>query len=162
MRTGGCQCGAVRYESEGEPLALYFCHCRECRRQSASAFGISLIVPRKGLRVTQGAPKFWTRPPTAVVGLNAPSARTAARGSGMSPRAGRRLSASRVDRWTTLPMSPPRSISGHRENYRAWTYQTASSNFCRSRNDCHSPPVSSGRDQTRASGTRPIHVWSQG
>ncbi len=62
MRTGGCQCGEVRYESEGEPLALYVCHCRECRRQSASGFGISLIVPRKGLRVAQGTPKFWTRP----------------------------------------------------------------------------------------------------
>ena len=62
MRTGGCQCGEVRYESGGEPLALYVCHCRECRRQSASAFGISLIVPPKGLRVTQGAPKSWTRP----------------------------------------------------------------------------------------------------
>ena len=62
MRSGGCQCGEVRYESEGDRLALYVCHCRECRRQSASAFGISVIVPRKGLRVTRGAAKFWTRP----------------------------------------------------------------------------------------------------
>ena len=62
MRTGGCQCGEVRYESQGEALSLYVCHCRECRRQSSSAFGISFIVPRKGLRVTRGAPKFWTRP----------------------------------------------------------------------------------------------------
>ena len=62
MRSGGCQCGNLRYESEGEPSQLYVCHCRECRRQSASAFGLSLIVPRTGLRVTQGEPKFWTRP----------------------------------------------------------------------------------------------------
>jgi hypothetical protein len=62
MRTGGCQCGQVRYESAGEPLALYVCHCRECQRQSASAFGMSLQVPSAGLRVTQGHPKFWTRP----------------------------------------------------------------------------------------------------
>jgi hypothetical protein len=62
MRTGGCQCGEVRYESEGGPTELYVCHCRECRGQSASAFGISFIAPRKGLRVTQGAPKFWSRP----------------------------------------------------------------------------------------------------
>jgi hypothetical protein len=52
----------VRYESAGEKLALYICHCRECRKQSASAFGMSLIVPRAGLRVTQGAPNWWTRP----------------------------------------------------------------------------------------------------
>ncbi len=62
MRQGGCQCGALRYESAGDALALYVCHCRECRRQSASAFGISLIVPRAGLRVTRGTPKFWSRP----------------------------------------------------------------------------------------------------
>jgi hypothetical protein len=60
-RTGGCQCGAVRYESSGEPIGLYVCHCRECRKQSASAFGLSLEVPRAGLRVTQGAPSFWSR-----------------------------------------------------------------------------------------------------
>ena len=61
MRTGGCQCGEVRYESEGGPVALYICHCTECRKQSASAFGISSIVPRSGFRVTQGDPKFWSR-----------------------------------------------------------------------------------------------------
>ncbi len=60
-RTGGCQCGAVRYESSGEPLALYVCHCSECRKQSASAFGMSLLVPRAGFRVTRGEPEVWTR-----------------------------------------------------------------------------------------------------
>lgn len=60
-RTGGCQCGAVRYESAGDPLALYVCHCRECRKQSASAFGMSFIVPRAGFCVTSGMPHFWVR-----------------------------------------------------------------------------------------------------
>lgn len=59
---GGCQCGAVRYEITGEPRELYVCHCRECQKQSASAFGISLIVPRSGFRLTQGAVKSWSRP----------------------------------------------------------------------------------------------------
>jgi len=61
MRIGGCQCGEVRYESVGDPLALYVCHCRECQKQSASAFGMSLEVPRAGFRLTRGASKFWTR-----------------------------------------------------------------------------------------------------
>ena len=61
MLTGGCQCGEMRYESASEPLALYVCHCLECRKQSASAFGMSLEVPRDGLRLTRGTPKFWTR-----------------------------------------------------------------------------------------------------
>jgi hypothetical protein len=62
MRTGGCQCGKVRYECAGEPIALYACHCTECRKQSASAFGMSLEVPSAGFRVTTGVPKAWTRP----------------------------------------------------------------------------------------------------
>lgn len=60
-RTGGCQCGAIRYENAGEPLALYVCHCAECRKQSASAFGMSLLVPRAGLHITRGKPEFWVR-----------------------------------------------------------------------------------------------------
>jgi hypothetical protein len=61
MRTGRCQCGEIRYESMGEALALYICHCHECQKQSASAFGISLEVPRASFRVKQGTPKFWNR-----------------------------------------------------------------------------------------------------
>jgi hypothetical protein len=60
--TGGCQCGAVRYEATGPILELYVCHCAECRRQSASAFGISAIVARDGLRIAKGKPRLWSRP----------------------------------------------------------------------------------------------------
>ena len=58
---GGCQCGAVRYQVAAEPLQVYVCHCRECRRQSASAFGISVIVPSEAFRVTQGPVHTWSR-----------------------------------------------------------------------------------------------------
>ena len=61
MLTGRCQCGGVRYEHSGEPVALYICHCRECQKQSVSAFGMSVEVPRAGFRVTQGEPKPWIR-----------------------------------------------------------------------------------------------------
>ncbi len=29
--TGGCMCGAVRYEAIGEPLGIGYCHCHSCR-----------------------------------------------------------------------------------------------------------------------------------
>jgi hypothetical protein len=61
MLIGGCQCGGVRYAHDGDALALFVCHCRECRRQSASAFGLSLLAPRAGFRITQGRPLMWSR-----------------------------------------------------------------------------------------------------
>ena len=62
MRTGGCQCGYLRYEITADPVDLYACHCRECRKQSGSAHGISVIVPRDAIRMTGGEPKIWSRP----------------------------------------------------------------------------------------------------
>lgn len=59
--TGGCQCGQVRYEIRAEPLTLYLCHCKECQKQSSSAFGMSLTVPRDAVVIVQGQPKAWTR-----------------------------------------------------------------------------------------------------
>lgn len=59
--TGGCQCGQIRYEIRAEPLTLYACHCKECQRQSSSAFGMSMTVSREAVVVLQGQPKAWTR-----------------------------------------------------------------------------------------------------
>lgn len=61
-KTGGCQCGAVRYELQGDPAELYVCHCRECQAQSASAFGISVIYPASALTVVSGETRCWSRP----------------------------------------------------------------------------------------------------
>lgn len=60
--TGGCQCGALRYELSARPLDVYICHCTECRRQSSSAFGISVIANRDDLRLVEGEPLRWSRP----------------------------------------------------------------------------------------------------
>jgi hypothetical protein len=57
--TGGCQCGEVRYRIEGEPLELSVCHCRECQRQSGSAFGMSLAIPAGAFRLLAGSPKTF-------------------------------------------------------------------------------------------------------
>lgn len=60
--TGGCQCGAVRYEVSAKPLEIYVCHCRECQKQSASAFGISVIVPAEAFVLRRGNVRTWSRP----------------------------------------------------------------------------------------------------
>jgi len=58
---GGCGCGALRYRIEGKPAALIACHCSECQRQSGSAFGMSLVVPKDSFRLLSGEPKTYTR-----------------------------------------------------------------------------------------------------
>ena len=59
--TGGCLCGAVRYESTGEPGFALLCHCRDCQRQSGSAYAAGLRVAASGFWVTQGEPKFYVK-----------------------------------------------------------------------------------------------------
>ena len=59
VRTGGCLCGAVRYESAGDPLFSLHCHCRDCQRASGTAYVAAMRVPAAGFRVTQGAPKRY-------------------------------------------------------------------------------------------------------
>lgn len=60
--TGGCQCGEVRYELLHAPYEIYVCHCRECQRQSASAFGISAMVKSADVRLAKGRLLRWSRP----------------------------------------------------------------------------------------------------
>jgi hypothetical protein len=58
-RTGGCLCGRVRYESTGDPLFSLLCHCRDCQRQSGSAFIAAMRVPAAGFRITSGEPRLY-------------------------------------------------------------------------------------------------------
>jgi hypothetical protein len=56
---GGCQCGGIRYLIETHPLFLAICHCTECRRQSGSAFGMSLAVEPAAFVLLAGALKTF-------------------------------------------------------------------------------------------------------
>jgi hypothetical protein len=55
MLTGRCLCGAVRYEIRGTPLAMYHCHCGQCRRANGASFATNLIVRRADFAVVAGA-----------------------------------------------------------------------------------------------------------
>jgi hypothetical protein len=43
--SGGCLCGAVRYECNAEPLGMAICHCTHCQKVSGSAFSVNIVVP---------------------------------------------------------------------------------------------------------------------
>lgn len=61
MITGGCLCGAVRYEIDADSLEddVSYCHCTMCRRWSGSAFGIFVRAPSALLRWTGKQPKRY-------------------------------------------------------------------------------------------------------
>src|SRR5215207_5931033 len=54
---GGCQCGVIRYELSGPPLAVYNCHCKDCQRFSGGTHTMSMVVKRETLRLTAGTLK---------------------------------------------------------------------------------------------------------
>ena len=59
VRTGGCLCGAVRYESGGEPAFSLQCHCRDCQRASGAAHVSAVRMPSAEFRIIQGVPKTY-------------------------------------------------------------------------------------------------------
>lgn len=58
---GGCYCGALRYEAEGEPMMQAQCHCRECQHISGGSPNVFMAMPIPGFRYTKGTPKSFTR-----------------------------------------------------------------------------------------------------
>jgi hypothetical protein len=61
VHQGGCQCGAVRYRIDGEPVTTAACHCRDCQMQSGSAFGMSMILSENQFAIAKGEPKRFTK-----------------------------------------------------------------------------------------------------
>jgi hypothetical protein len=41
---GGCACGAVRYRLGSPPMFVHCCHCRDCQRQTGSAFVLNALI----------------------------------------------------------------------------------------------------------------------
>jgi hypothetical protein len=57
--TGGCQCGAVRYQLLGAPEHASICHCRMCQRASGQPFMAFARVRQENLRWTRGSPSIF-------------------------------------------------------------------------------------------------------
>lgn len=59
--TGGCGCGAIRYEIAGEPVMAFHCQCLSCQKATGSGHASALIFPRATAKVI-GTPKFHETP----------------------------------------------------------------------------------------------------
>tara|TARA_A100001037_G_scaffold297974_1_gene320827 strand:+ start:307 stop:708 length:402 start_codon:yes stop_codon:yes gene_type:complete len=65
IMTGGCLCGAVRYEVDGLGESVSHCHCGMCRKASGAAFVTWLGVPQDKFRYSKGAPETYRSSDTA-------------------------------------------------------------------------------------------------
>jgi len=57
---GGCACGRMRYRLASKPMFVHCCHCRDCQRQTGSAFVINALIEtdriEKLMGETEGVP----------------------------------------------------------------------------------------------------------
>jgi hypothetical protein len=56
--SGGCLCGNIRYKISEQPKIQLLCHCKNCQRQTGSAFSASCLVKRENFDL-QGTPKTY-------------------------------------------------------------------------------------------------------
>ena len=57
--TGGCHCGRVRYQAEGEAVNHALCHCTDCRRHAGAPMVGWTMYPASAVKITKGEPKIY-------------------------------------------------------------------------------------------------------
>ncbi len=53
-KSGGCLCGAVRFETSDNPVRAIACHCTTCKLRSGSPYGIGVYFEDNNVEFTQG------------------------------------------------------------------------------------------------------------
>ncbi|KAH7135037.1 Mss4-like protein [Dendryphion nanum] len=57
---GGCCCGNVRYNIEGEPVVKALCHCSDCKKTSGSIYSTNAVYPESRFKILKGSTKEYT------------------------------------------------------------------------------------------------------
>jgi hypothetical protein len=58
IRHGSCLCGKTRFTLDDEQPTVAICHCKNCQKQTASAYSIVAISPREKFTVSGPLKKF--------------------------------------------------------------------------------------------------------
>ena len=56
---GGCQCGKIRYQAQGEPSNTTNCHCTQCRLAAGAAYMTFTAFPLANVTFATEKPKFY-------------------------------------------------------------------------------------------------------
>ena len=67
--TGGCLCGAIRYESTQAPELVGFCHCRMCQKASGGLFLVFADFEGDAFKFTRGEPRYYRSSEIATRGF---------------------------------------------------------------------------------------------
>jgi hypothetical protein len=59
LYSGGCACGAIRYQMHTEPIFQNHCQCRDCQRQSGAGHGSYLTFARRAEQQVSGSATTW-------------------------------------------------------------------------------------------------------
>ena len=60
-KSGSCLCGQVTFSLAADPIAVALCHCKQCQKQTSSAFSLVAIVPAGALQMHGTLATFQTR-----------------------------------------------------------------------------------------------------
>ena len=56
--SGSCLCGSVKYSISSELDSFYFCHCKQCRKITGSAFAANILVKPVQIEWHEGVQKL--------------------------------------------------------------------------------------------------------
>ena len=58
---GQCLCGHVTYAAEIDPEKVVICHCTDCQRHSATAFGVVVGIANENFKLLTGKLKTYVK-----------------------------------------------------------------------------------------------------
>jgi len=60
--SGSCSCGAVKYRLTDRPMFVHCCHCKDCQRQTGSAFVLNALIESDRVQLLQGETREHPQP----------------------------------------------------------------------------------------------------
>ena len=59
---GGCACGRLRYRMRSAPMFVHCCHCKDCQRQTGTAFVLNALIETDRIDLLSGEPAPFPMP----------------------------------------------------------------------------------------------------